>query len=359
VDNILEFGISMALRVADKDSSILLEARSGKIFIGTSTAANKLILESKYDGNDFRAIISSEIARDTQSMFLGEFSVHDDFIEFKNQSKKTKIALTKSNISLIDLARGYEKNNNALFNASELKTSFLYTRHASNDKTIGDIVLRGFHFTLNHDHAEIMASNGAMLSLVKVNQNNLEFNSNQVLILNPDFFNLIKTFQDDGDIHLGFNEMAVSMMQTSEYFTLRAVSSLISGKNPLPYERVVETARKGVKSLYVVNKKSFLDSVKDVKVFSSESKATLTLFNTGEFEISTEGSKGQATRQVDVSTHKNPNDENINLKVNIEYLFNYLNGNKTELISVGVADSLSPIFFEDSYGIEVLAPLRN
>jgi len=359
VDNIFEFGISTVIKTADKDSSVLLEARSGKIYIGTSTNSHKVILESKYEGEDFRAIISSEIAREAQSMFLGRFTVHEDFIEFKNNSNKTKIALTKSNISLMDLARGYEKNNNAVFNAAELKNGFSYTKHASNDKSIGDIVLRGFHFTLGHEVTEIMASNGAMLSFVKVNQANLDFHTNQVLLLNPDFYSLIKTFNDDGEIKIGFNENAVSLTQTSDYFTIRAVSSLLSGKTPLQYEKVVASAKQSVKASYVVPKKSFLDAVRDIKVFSADSKTIISIFNTGEIEISSNGTRGEATRQLEVASYKNPEDKNVAIRINTDYLFNYLSGNKAELISIGASEPLSPIIFEDSYGIEVMAPLRN
>jgi len=359
MDNIFELGISTVLKTADKESSVLLEARSGRLYIGTSTNYHKVILESSYEGDDFRAIISSEIAREAQSMFFGSFTMHDDFIEFKNNSNKTKIALTKGNISIMDLARGYEKNNNAVFASSEIKNAFSYTRHASNDKNIGDIVLRGFHFTLGHESAEVMASNGAMLSLVKINQNNVDFKDSQILLLNPEFISLIKVFGDEGELKIGFNESSVSVTQFSEYFTLRAVSSLLSGKSPLPYEKVISSAREGIKLSYVVNKKSFLEAVRDVRVFSSDTKTTISIFNTGEFELTSTGMRGEASRQVEVASYKNPADKNIDIRINIEYLFNYLSSNRSELISVGVSDPLSPVVFEDSYGVELMAPLRN
>lgn len=356
--NFLEFAISHVLKITEKDSPILLEVRNNKLFVATKTNFHKLILESNFTSPDFRAVISSEIAREAQSMLLGDFELHEDFIQFKNKSNKTKIALLKDNISLMDLARGYEKNNNAVFDGIELRDAFFYTKHASNDKSIGDVVLRGFHLTLNESSAEIMASNGAILSLVKVNQKDIEFSKNQVLILNPDFFSLIKTFGDE-EVKVGFNENMISLTQTTENFTLRAVSALVSGKQPLPYDTVIKAAKSNVKLSCVVTKKSFIDAVKDVKVFSPDNKSTLKLYKTGELEIKADGSRGEAVREIEVSSIRNPNDENFEVRLNVEYLLNYLSGNKSELISVGFSEPLAPIVFEDSYGVEVLAPLRN
>lgn len=358
MNNVLEFGISTVLKIADKESPILIEVRNNRLFIGTNTNYHKLIFESSLTMEDFRAVISSEIAREAASMFLGDFEIHEDFIQFKNKTNKTKISLLKNSISLMELARGYEKSNNATFDGSELINAFSYTKHASNDKSIGDVVLRGFHFTLNDSTAEVMASNGAILSLVKVNQMDVDFNQSKTLLLNPDFFSLIKTFGNE-ELKIGFNENAISLQQVTSDFTLRAVSSLIAGKQALPYENVIKTAKNGVKISCVVTKKSFLDAVKDVKVFSSDSKSTLKLFNTGELEIQADGTRGEAVREIDVSSIRNPNDDNLEVKLNIDYLFNYLSGNKSDLISIGFSDSLSPVVFEDSYGVEILAPLRN
>jgi len=356
MEDALREGLITVLKIA-KENPILIEKRTDQLYVGTYTEYHKVVYQTtvKNTLENFKAIISAQIAKDLPDMISGDIEVDEASISFKNSSNKTKIALVQDSMSLTSLARGYEKENNASFNTNELREAFFYTRHASNDKTIGDLVMRGFHFTLNSSACEVMASNGAILSLVKLYQTNPDFDKSHVLLVNPDFFNVLKLLQGETTF-VGFNENSVSLTSSNNNHTLRIISSLINGKN-LPYESVVSSARSSTKVRYVVDKRSFVDAVKQVKVFSDKS-IELKIFKTGEFEVSTEGTLGSANRDVKVVSYENPIDENFLLKVNVEMLFSYLSANKEEFISINVKSDGDPIVFEDNFGLDILAPLR-
>lgn len=357
MEDALKEGLLTILKLA-KENPILIEKRGQQLYVGTYTEYHKVVYQTTIKDNkdNFKAIISAQIAKDLPDMILGDIQVEENSMSFINGADKTKISLVEdSNINLTYLARGYEKENNASFNTEELRSAFFYTRHASNDKTIGDLVMRGFHFTLNPISCEVMASNGAILSMVKLHQTNPDFNKSHVLLVNPDFFNALKVLQGETTA-VGFNETAVSLTSEHENHTIRIISSLINGKN-LPYENVVSSTRSSVAVKYVVDKRSFLDSARQVKVFSDKS-AEIKIFKTGEFELHSQSATGNATRAVKVLSHQNKSDENYVIKLNIDLLFAYLNSCREELISVGIKSSDAPVLFEDNFGLDILAPLR-
>jgi hypothetical protein len=356
MENALKDGLVQILKIA-KDNPILVEKRNNQLYVGTYTDYHKVVYQTpvKHSLENFRAVISTEIAKNLPDMIVGDIEIDESSLSFTSNHNKTKIALIQNPITLTSLAKGYEKENNASFSTNELREAFFYTKHASNDKTIGDLVMRGFHFTINPSACEVMASNGAILSLVKLYQTNPDFNKSHVLLLNPDFFNVLKLLQ--GEItSIGFNENSISLTSENENHTLRVISSLVSGKN-LPYESVVSASRSSARVKYVVNKRSFLEAVKQVKVFS-ENSAELKVFNTGEFEIKTEGNNGSAIRSIDVITYENEINKNIVIKLNVQMLFSYLLSSKEELVSVFINSEESPILFEDTFGLNILAPLR-
>jgi len=356
MEDALRDGLITILKIA-KEKPILVEKREGQLYVGTHTEYHKVVYQTSVKNTleNFKAVIAPEIAKDLPDMIVGDITVDENSMSFVNASNKTKIALSQEPISLVSLAKGYEKDNNASFNTSELREAFFYTRHASNDKTIGDLVMRGFHFTLNPNACEVMASNGAILSLVKLYQTDPDFNKSHVLLLNPDFFNVLKILQGETTL-IGFNENSISLTSQDDSHTIRVISSLVSGKS-LPYENVVSSALSSSKVKYVLERRSFLEAVKQVKVFSEKS-AVLKIFKTGEFEIETEGSFGNANREIKVVSYKNDNDENFLIKVNVQMLFSYLSSSREELISVGIKANDEPIVFEDNFGLDILAPLR-
>lgn len=356
MEDALREGLITVLKIA-KENPILIEKRADQLYVGTHTEYHKVVYQTpvKNTLENFKAVISAQIAKDLPDMISGDIEVDESSLSFRNASNKTKVALVQDSISLTSLARGYEKENNASFNTNELREAFFYTRHASNDKTIGDLVMRGFHFTLNPSACEVMASNGAILSLVKLYQTNPDFNKSHVLLLNPDFFNVLKILQGENTT-IGFNENSISLTSSNDNHTVRIISALINGKN-LPYEGVVSSARSSVRVKYVVEKRSFLEAVKQVKVFSEKS-AEIKIFKTGEFEVSSDGDSGSANREVKVVSYENPVDENFVIKINVEMLFSYLSANREEFVSIGVKSELEPVVFEDNFGLDILAPLR-
>lgn len=350
----LKNGLTEILKVPTKNP-ILIECRNNKLYVGTYTDYHKVIYETTVNHKDFSATIPAEMAKELPEIAFEDFSVKDNFIELKQGNNKTKIATSEENIPLTSLAKGYEKENNASFDGKEFKEAFNYTRHASNDKTLGDIVLRGFHFLVKPQASEVMASNGSILSLVKIHQTNPDFENSEMILLNSDFSKILKLVGDE-PVNIGYNEKSVSITYQEEDFTIRAISARTTG-NALPYENVVDSTKQSCEYFFVIDKQDFLNNVKQLKVFSAD-RCSMSFYNTGEFTVSSSGQSGEASRDIKVmSTGKTP-EENIEIKLNISNLFSFLVSTKSETVKMSIKDSLSPIFIEDSFGIEILAPLR-
>lgn len=351
-------GIVNLLKIA-KGNPFLLECRSNKLYIGTYTDYHKVIYETPMNHQDFRAIISNEIARDIVDLISEDFIVTEEFMEFKNSGNKTKVKLLKEPITLSDLAKGYEKTDTADFNGKEFKDAFSYVKHASNDKSLGDTVLRGFHLTINSNKAEVMASNGFVMSVVPVQQINQDFNQSAILLLNHDFFSVTRLLSD-GVIRLGYNEKSVSLTCEEESYTIRIITSLTKG-NPLPYQRVLSETLPLNKNVYVLDKESFLFSAKQARIFS-EARASIKFYYTGEVDIFSEGERGETKNSVEVkkySIQTNLEEKNglMEVKINSDYLLKFIQSVKSEFISVKINNETSPIIFDDNFGTEMIAPL--
>lgn len=348
-------GIVNLLKIA-KGNPFLLECRNKKLYIGTFTEYHKVVYESDVDFEDFRAVISSEMARDIVDIISDDFEVTSDYIQFKNKNNKTKVNLVKEAISLSDLAKGYEKIKVAHFNGKELKDAFSYVKHASNDKSLGDTVLRGFHFTLNSNKAEIMASNGFVMSVVPIQQLNDEFEESITLLLNADFFSITRLLSDD-IIKVGYNETSVSLTSEQENYTIRIITSLTKG-NALPYKRVLGDTIPANKNIFVLDKESFLSAAKQAKIFS-EKRSIMKFYNTGEVDIISSGDRGETKNEVDVKSFmlSTEEQESLEIKINSDYLLKFLQSVKSEAVSVKLNTESTPIIFDDNFGTELIAPL--
>jgi DNA polymerase III sliding clamp (beta) subunit (PCNA family) len=352
----LKESLESILKVA-KDKPILIQVRENKLYVGTYGDFYKAIYEIPVLQDNFKAVVSVDMAKELPAIISNDFKISEDYIFFRSRSgSTTKITLLKEDISLPMLAKGYEKNAKAEFLGSDMKNAFFYVRHASNDKTIGDVVMKGAHFLVTPSASEVMASNGAMLSLARLHQKNPDFNSSQLLLLNAEFFNVIKVLGDD-TVTLGFNDNSVSLTYINGLGTIRIISSLLNGKNPLPYSSVIESAKIKNNIKFVLKKNELLEAVRQVKIFSDD-RITISVYNTGEFELFSSGARGEAKRSVSVLSSTNKEDRNLSIDVNAEYLNSYLSSNKADMISVSFSDEVSPILFEVDIGIEILAPLR-
>lgn len=350
----LREGLQEILKIVKKNP-ILIEVKDNKLFVGTYTDYHKVIYETNVNHENLKAVISPEIAKDLPNMITGQVSINENNLEIKNEKNKTKIALSEETLSLKDLSKNYEKNTQCSFSGKEFKDAFYYARHASNDKSLGDIVLRGFHFYLTEDVAEIMASNGIILSLVKIQQQNEEFNSSEMLLLNSDFVNLLKLFSDE-NINVGYNENSITLSSEHENHIIRVITSRTKGDS-LPYRDVVKEAQTNKNINLLIEKNELLEKIKQIKVFSQE-KFTLTIYNTGEIELSSQGDYGEAKRSLEVLSQNKQLNENLSINLNTNYLYSYLITNKSDTISMNIKNPEAPVFFEDAYGVEIIAPLR-
>lgn len=351
-------GIVNLLKIA-KGNPFLLECRDKKLYIGTYTDYHKVIYETSMNHEDFRAIVSNEIARDIVDLISDDFTVTEEYMEFKNSGNKTKIKLLKEPITLSDLAKGYEKTDTAEFNGKEFKDAFSYVKHASNDKSLGDTVLRGFHLTINSNKAEVMASNGFVMSVVPLQQINENFNQSTILLLNHDFFSVTRLLSDE-KVKLGYNENSVSLTCEEESYTIRIITSLTKG-NPLPYQRVLSETLPNNKNVYVLDKESFLFSAKQARIFS-DSKASIRFYSTGEVDIFSTGDRGETKNSVQVkqyALHTDLEGKNglLEVKINSDYLLRFIQSVKSDLVSVKLNDEKSPIMFDDNFATEMIAPL--
>lgn len=352
----LQLGLSGLLKVA-KGNPLLIEVKSNKLFMGTYSDYHKVVYEFPCDHEDFRAVFSDDIVKDLPHLVSGDFTVSENSITFKRGKDRTDISLSKEPITLTGLSKGYEKKNLAHFLGSEIRSAFSYVKHASNDKSLGDVVLRGFHLTLDSNKAEVMSSNGFMLSVVPVQQTNDEFNQSDILILNSDFFNAVKLVDDEYDVHIGYNDSALSLTQEADGYILRVITSLTKG-NPLPYQKVLKEVEPRNKTQYVVDKNSFVDALRGITIFS-EDRAEFGFYNTGEVSIFTSGDRGSATREVDVKSFTLEEDLQDSIKINFNptYLTSFLSSVKSEELSINLAGPKSPVLFLDNFGKEVISPL--
>lgn len=363
MDEKIRKGLSKVLKFAGKNP-ILVEARKGRLFVGAKNDFNSVVFETSSELNeDFRFELNADVVSNTVSMMIGDFFIGDGFIEFKSGSNKTKIAASSMNnnatLSLMRLASGYEKTKVAVFDGSIFSSVFSYAKHASNDKTIGDVVLRGAHFSLKDDYAEVMTSNGYIMSTAKIRRLKSQEDANSsIMILNEEFFNTIKLFSDE-KVYLGFNDRAVTLESEIEDYKIRVITSLVATQNnsSYPYERVIETTESSAKHRYSLDKKELLNFVKELKFFCSDNKIHLNIFNTGEMELFVSGTSGSGVRALSYTDNENPSENNLDIKFNVEYLYNYLANLSSQTLILKVNDDKSPVLFEDDLGKTILAPL--
>lgn len=339
-----------------KDSPVLIEVRSDKLFVGTYTANQKVVYETSYKHEPFRAVISTEMSKILPEVASDEFSVDEHSLTFKNGKDKTVISLLTEGINLSELAKGYEKDELVSVDGEELRNAFEYTRHAANDKSIGDVVFRGFHLNLKPDVIEVVATNGAILSLVKVKQNRIEYEESEVLLLNSEFYGIAKSLDSEYPVSIAHNENSVSVTQKTGSYTVRFISAKTKG-TPLDYSTVMKNAKSITDITYVVDKQSFLSSLRQVRHFS-EGSVTLSFYNTGEFTLDSSSQSGEVKREVSVKSFLNENDKNISINTQSELLFRYIASVKAEYLSIHLKGESTPLFLEDGFGEEVIAPLR-
>ena len=351
----IQAGLSSVLKIA-KDSPVLVESRGGKLFVGTYTDHHKVVYETPHADDNFKFVVSTEMATLLSEIMFGELVIEESSLVVSNKRDRTEISTLNSDITLLSLAKGYEKSSLIKFPAKELKAAFNYTRHASNDKKIADTVLQGFHLKLSPSSAEIMASNGVILSLVSLYHGDVNFSESKILLLNGDFFNLLKIFSDEGEIGISYNENSISVTQQGPDFVIRAISALTKG-NPLGYTGVVESSRNSVNMSFSVDRIEFTDAVRQIRLFSEENnKCTLSITSDDKVIVRAVGKKGKADREIPcIFTKRN---KDIEISMNIQYLLSYLSGSRGERILIGTSGEESPLCMEDGFGIELIAPLK-
>jgi DNA polymerase III sliding clamp (beta) subunit (PCNA family) len=351
----IKSALSSVLKIA-KDSPVLVESRGEKLFVGTYTDYHKVVYETPYNGDSFKFVISTEMATLLSEIMFGEFIIDDSSVVVSNNRDRTEISTLVSDITLLSLAKGYEKSSLLKFSAKEIKSAFNYTRHASNDKKIADTVLHGFHLKLSPSSAEVMASNGAMLSLFSIYHGDMNFSESKILLLNGDFFNLLKTFSDEGEIGLSYNENSISLTQYGQGFTIRAISALTKG-NPLGYTSVVESSKNSVNMSFSVDRVELMDAVRQIKLFSEENnRCTISITPEDKIVVSSVGKKGKADREIPCLFVKK--NKAIDVSINIQYLLSYLSSARGDRILIGTSGEDSPVCMEDGFGIELIAPFK-
>ena len=352
-------GLSSVLKIT-KEAPVLLETKNNRLIIASHNSFHSVIFEMETDLDDFKVVIPEKIARQIPSQVSKDFHLWIDennekaVINSENSEMEISI-LSPEALSLNRLAKNFEKEPVWKINGLNFKNAFNRVSHSANDKTIGDIVLRGYHMNIKHKNIEFMASNGAAMSVTNLVMDS-DVSEERMFLLNQDFSNLIQLLHDE-DFFLSYNENSVSLQFKTDEYTLRMISSLTSG-NPFNYHSVVDKVltpkNEGESKFVQLNVKEFKESLKKMNFFFDDSakyRIKLDISN-DELKLFSSNIYGSTENKVNVVSSDVNTEETIYLSGT--NLFSYLNSVKSEDTVMYFTDALSPVLFLDNQGMEIL-----
>lgn len=356
-ENVVE-GFKTALKIT-KESPVVLEVRSGRLFIGTYNEYHSVIYECASDWADFKVVFSQNVAKEIPRAISGgklTLEVVDDGRAVKLTSVGVKLKLALLDNAVLGLGKLVSKYTKDIFweiDGKEFHNTLERVRHSANDKSIGDVVLRGYHLTKKGDGLEFMASNGASMSVSTVPLKNPSKHEGQVL-LNPEFHQVSQLLGEDTT--LSFSEDAISVESVQGESIIRSVSLLTKGK-AFDYAKVLE-AVKGNKKFAKFSTKVLFDALKRTDFFTDENqkyKVSLTITE-GSMTISSSNAYGESTVAIEAL------DSNLDAEEYMELsgvsLLNYLSSTKADSVSFYWDDTSSPIRIDDGVSTEVIVLFR-
>jgi DNA polymerase III sliding clamp (beta) subunit (PCNA family) len=357
-EHVLE-GLKTALKIT-KEAPVIVEARSGKLFIGTHNEYHSVIFECPTIWEDFKAVLSFNIAKEIPRSISGgkvSFEVLENHtLKFVSKGVKLNLALLdNSSLSLSTLVKKYIKETMWEVNGKGFNDALERVRHAANDKSIGDVVLRGYHLKKKGEALEFMASNGATLSVSSAQLLNKDEAVEGTLLLNPEFSQVANLLFEK--TRIGFSEDSISLESSSEDKTLRMVSLLTKGK-PFDYDTVLNKV-KGNPIRASFDAKTMAEAIKRTDFFTDEANKNKIRFfinNNGTASVHSGNHYGESSIHLETIEHNL--DSDLELELSGTHFLNYLTSLKSSTITVYIKDDTVPIRIEDGLTTEVIVLFR-
>lgn len=339
-----------------KDNPVLLQADNGKLSIASYNDYHSVIFSCPTGWANFKAVFSPEAAKELPQQADGasalEIEVASTNATLVADGIRSKFTtLDPGSLGLNRLLKKFSLDEPWITNGYDLKSAFSRVVHSANDKTIGDAVLRGYHLVRIGGHLELMASNGAVMTLCSIPVDGE--GADRVLLLNPEFYTVASLLYD-GDVTIGTgDDGALSLYCKDGETELTVISSLTSGKS-FDYKTIIEGLQKSNNKVYKVEKDSLRDALKKLKFFMDDSvkskiRVELTQDN---IQLYSNNTKGAST--VDVPTLRG-DAESLTIHISGSNLSNYVNSIKTPELELFVSNDTTPLLLGNGESLEVIA----
>ena len=355
---LLKEGLTSVLKVT-KEAPVLLEVKSGRLIIASHNDFHSVIFEMPTDMEDFKLVLSEKLARQLPKQIRTKFDLtinsENNTAELKSDGVKLKLTTLDSNaLSLASLIKHYVKEETWKVNGIAFKNAFDKAMHSANDKAIGDVVLRGYHLKLKDKKAEIMASNGAALTLVEFGIDSGD--KEALLLLNQEFYKAVKLLHD-GEITLGHNAHALTMQSSDGKSTLRIITALNKG-NAFDYHKVVDTVKvpweQDESKACVFDAKELKEIMKKMTFFLDDTTKYKTKLEVGPDKVilSSDNVYGESKNQLKLSESDFTTSQEVYISgLNLN---SYLSSTKSEEIKMVIYDAYTPVLFLDDVGLEII-----
>lgn len=348
------FNLKELLRISG-DAPVLMSVKDKKIYVGAHTYYHSIILESPMDMPDFTTVIEGKSAQQvSRSMTSTRFSItHDSGIVFSSVGVKLSLPVLESDLSINKLAAKFSKDETHTVLGEALASAVKRIKHAANDTSIGDVVLRGYHMTTTRDSIEFMSSNGAVLAVTKIEA---ETESEGVILLNPEFHQVASLFSEEKvSIRQGKDTISFES-KTSDERVIRVVSNLTYGE-PISYSDVVSSVQQNPISLEI-NSRNFNNALKAGGFFTDDdhnNRVSLKI-SQDDIEIHASNAKGHAVATVEPDTSTGVPENGLTVITGYTNLAGFLANSSTATIELRLKDSNSPMYFTDGvvHGVSVL-----
>lgn len=338
------------------DAPVVLSFNKDKVFVGSHTDYHSVILESPFTyGENHEIVIDGKSAQQiVRSITPERFKVVvDNGVTFSSKGVKLVFPALESKLTVATLAAKFDKTETHLVDGAEFAAAVKRIKHAANDTSIGDVVLRGYHLTTKKDALEFMSSNGAVLAVTEIPA--LVSGTEGIALLNPEFHQIAALFSSSLSIRQSKDTISFESTATDER-VIRAVSNLTYGEG-VPYASVVEQVSKNPIAVEV-NAKMFVEALKASVFFTDETankRITLTL-KPDDIEIHASNDNGKSLTTVEPDNTTGLKDDGISIITGYSNLFGFLSNSNSPVVTIKVKDSMSPIYVDTGNvkGVSVL-----
>lgn len=346
-----------------KEAPVVIHSSSGRVSIGSHSDYHSVVISSSSTWQDFTVRLSNEVARQVARAVTEErlaFNLDSGNVKISSKGVKLDLPMVESSSTIGKLLTKFSKTGEYFVIGKEFRDAVALVKHAANDRTIGDIVLRGYHLVARDSHFELMASNGAVMAVTRVSYSGLSGTTpdeDVIYLLNPEFHQVAELFHEE--VSVSPSEDTISFSSKSSSTELSVVTKLTQG-NPAPYQQVIASVEKN--PIYMkVNTKNLYEAVRRIDFFTDENNNNRVsmLLKDGEVEVTTYNQHGHSTVRVEVnSSYGLPND-GITLVTRWNNLVGFFSSATEEETTILVKDETSPILLKSGQLEEVIVLFYN